>query len=147
TIRPSAPPRSRTRPRPLRNRTANGSTRGASAMNRSVAILTLSLCLLPGPLAAQELPHMEFVRRLREKNYPDLALEYLEKLGKAPAAATLPALPLELARTRLERARGETDQAKLLAVYALARTELEEFLAKNPQHPRAVEAEQELARI
>src|SRR6266542_1044818 len=54
---------------------------------RFVAPAVLAALLLSfAPLHAEDPPHLDFVRGLRERRYPDLALEYLQKLSKDPPA-------------------------------------------------------------
>lgn len=118
-------------------------------MKRPVAVLALGV-LFAVPLLSQadEPPHMDFVRGLRERQYNDLALEYLEKLRQDPPSEEVArVLPLELAKCRLEKARGEDEPGKRLALYGQARRELEEFLKKNAQHTRAAEAQLEIVNI
>src|SRR5437773_12167350 len=61
--------------------------RGAALMKRlfAIALFGTLLCCCP-PLRAEDVPHLDFVRGLREKRYPDLALEYLKKLSQNPPA-------------------------------------------------------------
>src|SRR5258708_4395003 len=119
-------------------------------MKRLLTVLALgvSLCLA-APARAEELPHMEFVQALREKNHPDLAMEYLEKLSKR---ADLPkelkdALPLEIARTQLEVAAKDPDPARRARVYGEARVKMEAYLATKPTGADAAIASFELGKI
>ena len=100
------------------------------------------------PLAADEIPHLDFVRSLRAHHYPDLALDYLEKLRtSSPPPEIADLIPLEMAKARLDLAATETDTKHRLSLYHLAQTAFEEFLAKNPNRPQATEARLEIARI
>jgi hypothetical protein len=101
----------------------------------------------PESSPAEEPPHLEFVRGLRAQRYPDLALEYLEKLSKDPAHAEDPLLLLEMAKTRLDLAAQETNTDRRLARYLEAGTDLETFLSKYPMHPLAADAQLEKAHI
>ncbi len=100
---------------------------------------------------AQEAPHvaeLRFVRDLRARHYPDLALEYLERLRKNnPSPELLRELPLELAQTRLEAAAEEPDSRKRVALFDQARGDFEAFLRDNSEHPRAGEAKLAVARV
>jgi hypothetical protein len=117
-------------------------------MKRLVAWLAFGMVIFaPHSLSAQELPHLEFVRGLRAQHYPDLALEYLEKLNKDPAHAQDPLILLEMAKTRLDLATQESNADRRLAIYAQAGTELESFLNKYPTHPLAADAQLEKAHI
>src|SRR5438477_6946366 len=114
------------------------------AMRRLAAILAfISLGVSAGGVAAEE-PHLAFVQGLRNKHYPDLALEYLQKLSQNPPAEFAAFLPLELARTRLELAKLEPDLARRDVQYTQARGEFETFLQKNSNHPLAAEANFEI---
>jgi hypothetical protein len=98
-------------------------------------------------LNAQELPHLEFVRALRAKQYPDLALEYLEKLNADPSRPQDPLLLLELAKTRLDLAALESDPNRRLPIYQQATTDLTTFLTKFPDHPLVADAKREKAQL
>jgi hypothetical protein len=121
---------------------------GGECMGRIVAGLAVGLLVLaPDALLAQEPPHLEFVRGLRAQHYPDLALEYLEKLNKDPAHAQDPLIVLEMAKTRLDLAVQETNADRRLAIYLQAGADLERFLNKYPNHPLAADAQLEKAHI
>jgi hypothetical protein len=89
---------------------------------------------------------LEFVRKLRDKGYADLALEYLEKVKKSgnPALATF--LPLEMARTRIALSRDKEPEQRLALLNA-ARADLETFVSANPKGPDGAQARLELARL
>jgi len=112
--------------------------------------VALSPCLLVTLSAfGQEAPFAEdlqFVRELRSRGYNDLAREYLDQLAKKAPAALKKELPLEQALTEMEAASEEPDSTKRIALYALAREQLQEFLRINPNHPRAAEARFDIAR-
>jgi hypothetical protein len=123
-------------------------------MNRAVLLVPLAVLLFPFGVSralaqgAQEPPEvrLEFVRKLREKGFVKLALEYLEKLQKAPPAEIAGQLPLEMARTRVALARAD-EPARRAGQFDLARKELEGFIAKNPKSPEEPQARVELARL
>src|SRR5262245_54158489 len=115
-------------------------------------ILSLALLVLLVPLGsstAQETPQdeeLKFVRQLRERGLPDLALEYLDKrLRNDPKYAA--DIPLEIASTRLEMATAEPDPGKRVSLFAQTRKELETFLEKNAGHPKATDARFQIAQI
>ncbi len=99
-----------------------------------------------GSVRAQETPEMqlEFLRQLRAKGYNDLALEHAESLKKIPALQSV--LPLETARTLLAMAR-DRDPDQRAGLFAAARTQLEQFVTKNPGTPESAEARLEIARL
>lgn len=89
---------------------------------------------------------LDFVRKLREKGYADLALEYLEKLQKEGRPEVKKFVPMEMARTRVALARTKEPEQRL-ALYQKARTELAAFVKANPTGPEGVQARLELARL
>src|SRR5262245_53086273 len=103
---------------------------------RPLAVLLTAGAFLSAaaPAPAQQPPHLDFVRCRREKNYHDLALEYLDKLSRSPLpeVAGLPDLPLEMAKTRVDKARAESDPARRTPLFAQARADLDAFVKKNP---------------
>jgi hypothetical protein len=121
-------------------------------MNRPVLILACAaLCVTGWPAPAQgpdDMEDLRFVRELRARRYNDLALEYLERLKKSNPSPELAAeLPLETARTLLDGAADEPDSARRVALYGQAQAVFAEFLAKNPQDPRAGEVRYDFAQV
>src|SRR5713101_7181412 len=119
-------------------------------MNRLLALAVVaSLLLAPLPLRAEEPPHLEFAKGLRERHYPDLALEWLKKLAQRtdlpPEVAAR--LPLEMARTQLDIATATPEIPQRLSLYVEARKQFEDFIAKNPQSPLLGTAHMEIARV
>lgn len=106
------------------------------------------LVLFSGLSQAQEAPdkQLEFVRKLRDKGYLDLALEYLEKLKKQGSPALKKFLPMEMARTRVALARTKEPEQRL-GLFKAARAELSEFVKANPTGPEGVQARLDLARL
>jgi tetratricopeptide (TPR) repeat protein/TolA-binding protein len=98
-------------------------------------------------LRAEEPPYLDFVRALRARGMPDLALEYLQKLQEKPPPGLAATLPLEMAKTRLELAALKADPASRAAEQNEARAELERFIKEHPQYPLAADASVEIARI
>lgn len=118
-------------------------------MRRPLAVLALAALLgAAAPLPADEVPHLDFVRGLRARHYPDLALEYLEKLQKSNPPDDVAALiPLELAKVHLDLATAEDSGGRRLDLYNKARDEFQEFIKKNPNSPLVGEARLEVARV
>lgn len=120
-------------------------------MPRSTFLALFLLFAAGAPAPAQEPaedPELAFVHKLRERRYADLALEYLEKrLSKNPRYAGKPELALEIALARLDQATTEPDSSRRLALFARARAEFEDFLKKNANHPRAGEAQLQIAEV
>jgi hypothetical protein len=96
---------------------------------------------------AEEPPHFDFVRKLRANHYPDLALEYLQRIRKTAPADLQPRIELEIARTQLELARTETDAAKKPALLAEARKAFEGFVKNHPNSAETSEAKLELSGV
>jgi TolA-binding protein len=96
---------------------------------------------------AEEPPHLELARGLIAQGMPDLAVQYLEKLSQKPPANLAAALPLELAKARLEWAAQIAEPGRRLALQNEARAGFETFAKGNPQSPLAAEASLEIARI
>jgi hypothetical protein len=119
-------------------------------MKRPLTVALLFALFLPAvPLRAEEMPHLEFVRSLRERRYPDLALEYLTRLAKNPPADIASILPLEMARARLDVAATTPDAGARLQLYTAARKELEAFLndPKNAGNPLLAAARSDVANV
>lgn len=115
-------------------------------MKRLLVLLTLGTFGLAGPaVRAEEPPHLEFVRGLRQRGLPDYALEYLQQLKKPPADVAR-VLPLEMARARTDLAQTEPDLTRREAMYQQARQEFETFLKNNPKAPELAEATLDLGR-
>jgi hypothetical protein len=92
-------------------------------------------------------PHLEFVRGLRARGLPDLALEYLEKLSRQPPPDIAAILPLEIAKSRLDMGTVEPDAGRRTAIQNQAKAGFEAFIRTNPKHPLAAEAAFEIAHI
>jgi len=91
---------------------------------------------------------IELARGLRDNDLADLALEYLNDLeATKPNAAVLAVIPLERARAKLVLAEDEADAAKRTRLVAEAKLGFDDFLTKNPTHPRRAEAALSLARL
>jgi hypothetical protein len=101
----------------------------------------LAVLLLASSAPAQEPPHLDFVRRLREQGHYDLAAEYLESLSKRQISPELAALlPLEKGKTRCELAQVEPDIDRCRALYHKACEDIQSFLDADDSSPRAPEA-------
>src|SRR5262249_9213186 len=97
---------------------------------------------------ADDPPYLRFVQRLREKQLPDLAVEFVEGLQAKKLSPELTAdLALEGAKARLDLAALESDAGRRIALQERARKEFETFLQKYPNHPLVADAYLEIARI
>ncbi len=90
----------------------------------------------------------DLVQGLRENGMSDLAIEYLDELGKKnPTAEMKILIPLESAKTRLLLAQQESDESVRDTAIALAKQDFGLFLLDHGKHPRAAEASLALARV
>ncbi len=112
----------------------------------ALAILAVGLGLVPGPARAEE-PYFDFVRGLRQQGMADLAVDYLQRLSARPPAGLKDVLPLELAKARIDLATQEGNVTRRAAQFAAARAAYETFLKDHPNHPRAIDARLDLARL
>jgi hypothetical protein len=118
-------------------------------MKRGLFFL-LSAALLAGRAAAQDASvqdDMRFVEELRKQGKSDLALEYLQRLEKTASGDLAKALPLEMARTKLEAAGEEPDSGKRLALYGDAHDAFQKWLSANPGDPHVNEVKLDLAHV
>src|SRR5437879_2821441 len=92
-------------------------------------------------------PHLDLIRGLRAQGEPALAMEYIQTKLANPPEALKAIMPLEIARTRVELALQESEEAKRTALLATARAEFEAFLKTSASHPLAPQASFEIARL
>ncbi len=99
-------------------------------------------------LCAQETVEneLEFVRKLRDKGWADLAKTKIEELVKRGDPALNAALPLELAEINIAMAR-QLDPEQRLALFTQARTQLQDFIKQNQGKGPAALASVKLARL
>lgn len=100
------------------------------------------------PLPAEE-PYLEFVQGLRDKNYYDIALDYLNQIesAKDTPKEVRELIPFERAMTlmlfsRTQRLPEEQDETLNMAL-----AQLELFTKQNPNHPKAGTANTERGKI
>ena len=106
-------------------------------MTRLAAVLALVLAVSP-PARADAPNPFDLVQGLRENGMSDLALEYLDELGKTnPSADMKVVIPLETAKTRLLLAQQESDESVRDAAISLAKRDFGLFLLDHGKHPRA----------
>src|SRR5437879_2711137 len=92
-------------------------TQGLTLMRRILLPFFVLLLAVPtGRAQEKQDDELVFVQQLRARNFPDLALEYLEKrLAKNPKYAA--ELPLEIAQTRLALAKKDSDPNNRITLY------------------------------
>jgi len=114
-------------------------------------ILMLAALVVAAPAHAQQLPHLEFVRGLRSRGHPDLALEYLRQLEKLPGLPpeVRALLPLEVARTQVETAERASDPEYRRQLVQDALAEFERFVGSpaNQKNPLIADAHLEIGRL
>ena len=89
----------------------------------------------------------DLVRGLREAGLSDLALEYLDQVGRGASPDDQLVFVLERARLRVDLADQETDDVKQDELLVAAKKGFNEFLSKAENHPRAPQAAVSVARI
>src|SRR5262245_38411117 len=110
------------------------------------AIVTLWL-LATNAGNSQGIEQLDLVRGLRQQGMADFAMEYLDKLKEKRLPELEAILPLEYARCRLDLAAEEPEEARRIVLLDQAQKEFRAFLDKNPNHPQAVTANLDLARL
>lgn len=117
-------------------------------MKKMVAMLILVFALVAPPLALGEPPpHLDFIHKLRARGQADLALKYIDDLGKDFPADVKPFLALEKASIHADQAAKAPDPARRDAIYKNAREELLAFIKGNAKNPLADVAAVEAARV
>lgn len=114
-----------------------------------LASVALGLAIV-SPVVAQPDSPFELVQKLRENGLIDLALMRLNEFKAKPAmlsAEDAKLISYEIARTKLEEASREGEEARRTSLILQARAEFENFIKTNAQHPAAAEANVEIARL
>ncbi len=122
----------------------------ACLMTRLRTTVGLLVWLLSAALVSAGEPFNDFLAGMREKGYFDYALVYLDLVSNDPkASAEMKTLvPFERAQTLIEWARSGQGGPDLAAKnYEQSLSLLEEFLAKNPNHPKSGQANSDRGRI
>ena len=104
--------------------------------------------ILSGSTGAQDRAG-EFLDKVRDRGWNDVALEYLEHASDDPLATPefLKRVPLELAMTRRELARQTISEKERQTLLKQATAELRKFAAENPKSPLLILALSELGDI
>jgi hypothetical protein len=117
---------------------------------RLSTLLTLLVLIasLARPIAAEE-PYLEFLQGLRNRNYFDFAILYLDQLAQRPS---LPEdirkiLPYEKAVTLREYAKVLRSPEKQFEQLDQALAFLDQFIQENPDHPISGDANSDRAQI
>ena len=118
------------------------------ARHRFALVFLAVLCLLTSRASAVE-PYLEFVEQLRDREYFDTALEYLEAIeGRQDLPEDVKALiPFEKAETLILLAKVQRNPDAANATLSRAQAFLEQFLKANPDHPKAAKANSDAANV
>jgi hypothetical protein len=94
-------------------------------------------------------PYLQFVQGLRERQYYDYALLYLDQIAAKPStpAEIKLVIPYQKAITLQESARRNRSADRQLEQLNQAEAFLEEFVKANPNHPNAADANSDRAVI
>lgn len=116
--------------------------------HRFALVFLTVLSLSTSRLSASE-PYLEFVEGLREREYFDTAMEYLEW---AEARPDLPAdvkavIPFEKAATLIQLAKVQRNPEAATAALNRAQAFLEQFIKASPDHPKAAKANSDAANV
>lgn len=118
------------------------------ARHRFALVFLAVLSLLTSRLSAAE-PYLEFVEGLREREYFDTAMEYLEWAETRP---DLPpdvkaVIPFEKAATLIQLSKLQRNPEAANATLSRAQAFLEQFLKASPEHPKAAKANSDAANV
>jgi len=117
--------------------------------SRLLAGLALGVSLLcAAPVSAAE-PYLQFVEGLRQREYFDYALLYLDQIGQKSSTPSeiKEIIPLQKALILKDSARVMRSPEKQLEALTQAEGFLEDFVKASPNHPSAGEANSERASI
>ena len=111
------------------------------------ALVFLAVLLLTTSSVSAEEPYLQFVDALRQRQYYDTVLEYLEWADTRPnvPADVKAVIPFEKATTLIALSRQQKNPEVALATLNKAQLFLEQFLKASPDHPRAAKASAEAA--
>jgi hypothetical protein len=118
-------------------------------LSRLIIALLVAIIGLGGGSASAEERFLDFVQGLRERDYFDLALLYLDRLQARPDVPdeVKQVIDYERAVTLLDGVKAERSPDKQSAQLDQARGYLEQFLKAHNDHPLAATASSELANV
>lgn len=124
--------------------------KGFASANRLAWTLTLALAMLAGvrpALGADD--SQRFLEALREREYFDVALEYLEQAGKSPRTDRQfqDRIDYEAGLTLIEASRRNRSMNSREGQLAEAKERFDSFLESRPKHPLALSARRQLANV
>ncbi len=119
-------------------------------MNHSVRglVFVASVCFCTTMVIGEE-PYAEFLAGLRDRQYYDYALIYLDQLAARPEIPTelKQVIPYEKAVTLLSSAAASRSPEKQVEQLDQALAYLDQFVKESPNHPKAADANTERAQI
>ena len=112
------------------------------------ALWFVLMAVLTPPLTAEE-PYLQFLQGLRERNYFDYALLYLDQLAQRPSvpAEIRQLIPYEKAITLRENAKTLRSPERQFEQLDQALAYLDQFIQENPAHPLSGDANSERAQM
>jgi tetratricopeptide (TPR) repeat protein len=110
-------------------------------------VLALSAAI-PAAIRGEE-PARDFLEKLRERRYYDMALEYLTQMESSPLATAefKDIIPYERGVTLVQQAGGTRDLTERARVLDRAQQTLEEFVKRNTGHQLASSARSQLGNV
>lgn len=116
------------------------------AWHRFALVFLASWMLVTSSVSAAE-PYLEFAEALRQRQYFDTALEYLEWADGRPnvPADVKAVIPFEKAVTLISLSKEQKNPEVALTTLNKAQLFLEQFLKASPDHPKAAKASAEAA--
>ncbi len=116
--------------------------------HRFALVFLAVLSLLTSRLSAAE-PYLEFVEGLREREYYDTAMDYLEWAETRPdlPPEVKEIIPFEKATTLIQLSKVQRNPETANATLSRAQAFLEQFLKASPNHPKAAKANSDAANV
>jgi len=118
-------------------------------MSRRLTIWSLLVLASTGAWCQAEEPYQDFVRGLRDRQYFDMAIYYLDQLATRPGVPdeVKQLIPYEKAATLLESSRITRSPDRQVELLDQALAFLEQFVKESPNHPQAGDANSQRAQI
>lgn len=117
--------------------------------SRLLAAVAMAVLIAGAGMAQAVEPYLEFVRGLREQQYFDYAILYLDQIAtkENTPAEIKQVIPYEKAMALQDGARFARSPEKQVEQYNQALAFLEQFVKENPTHPIAADANSDRAQI
>ncbi|MEI8382992.1 MAG: hypothetical protein WCJ09_22920, partial [Planctomycetota bacterium] len=117
--------------------------------SRLLAAVAMAVLIAGAGMAQAVEPYLEFVRGLREQQYFDYAILYLDQIASKEntPAEIKQVIPYEKAMALQDGAKFARSPEKQVEQYNQALAFLEQFVKENPTHPIAADANSDRAQI